>query len=64
MVLGDTQEDHMLLLLALIIVLLFFGVGFAIHLLWIVAAVFLVLWLIGFAIGRGEGAGRHHFYRW
>lgn len=54
----------MLLILALLLVLLFFGLGFTAHLLWIVAVVLLVLWLVGFAIGRGEGAGRHHFYRW
>lgn len=54
----------MLLILALLLVLLFFGLGFAIHLLWIVAVIFAVLWLIGFAIGRGESAGRHRFYRW
>jgi hypothetical protein len=29
-----------------------------------VAAVLLVLWLAGMALGRGEGAGRHRFYRW
>jgi hypothetical protein len=54
----------MILLLALLVVLLFAGAGFAAHLLWIVAVVLLVLWLCGAAIGRGEGAGRHKFYRW
>ncbi len=54
----------MLLILALLLVFLFFGLGFAIHLLWIVAVIFAVLWLIGFAVGRGESAGRHRFYRW
>jgi hypothetical protein len=54
----------MLLLLALLLVLLFFGVGFAIHFLWIVAVILFVLWLVGFALGRGESSGRHHFYRW
>ena len=54
----------MLLLLALLFVLLFFGAGFAFHLLWIVAVVFFLIWIIGFALGRGESAGRHHFYRW
>jgi hypothetical protein len=54
----------MILLLALLIVLLFAGFGFAIHVLWFVAVVCLVLWLVGFALGRGESAGRHHFYRW
>ena len=54
----------MLLLLALLIVLLFAGVGFAIHFLWFVAVVLFVFWLVGFALGRGESSGRHRFYRW
>lgn len=54
----------MVLILALLLVLVLFGTGFAVHLLWVAAAVFLVLWLVGFAIGRGEGAGSHRFYRW
>lgn len=54
----------MLLLLFLLLVLLFFGLGFAVHLLWIVAIVFAVVWVVGFALGRGESSGRHHFYRW
>ncbi len=54
----------MLILLAFLLVVLFAGLGFALHVLWIVAAVMLVLWLIGFAVGRGESSGRHHFYRW
>jgi hypothetical protein len=29
-----------------------------------VAIVLLVLWLVGFAVGRGESAGAHRFYRW
>jgi hypothetical protein len=54
----------MLILLALLLVIFFAGLGFALHVLWIVAAVLLVLWLIGFVVGRGEGAGNHRFYRW
>jgi hypothetical protein len=54
----------MLLILALLLVLIFFGAGFAVHVLWIAAAVLLVLWLVGFVLGRGEGAGSHRFYRW
>jgi hypothetical protein len=54
----------MILLLALLLVLLLAGVGFAVHFLWIVAVIFFVLWLVGFALGRGESAGRHRFYRW
>ncbi|HLG68112.1 MAG TPA: hypothetical protein VKV36_09625 [Acidimicrobiales bacterium] len=54
----------MVLLLAFLIVLLFFGLGFALHLLWIVAAVLFVFWMLGWAIGRGESAGARRFYRW
>ena len=54
----------MVLILALLLVLILFGAGFAVHLLWIAAVIFAVLWLVGFGLGRGEGAGRHHFYRW
>ena len=54
----------MIILLALLIVLLFAGLGFAVHFLWILAVAFLVLWLVGLAVGRGESAGQHRFYRW
>jgi len=55
----------MIILLAFLVVLLLFGLGFAVHLLWILAAVVLVLWLVGFAVGRGESAGTgRHWYRW
>jgi hypothetical protein len=54
----------MVLLLLLLVVLLLAGAGFAVHLLWILAVVFAVFWLVGAALGRGESAGRHHFYRW
>jgi len=53
-----------LLVMALLLVILFFGLGFALHVLWIAAVVLLVLWLVGFAVGRGESAGSHRFYRW
>jgi hypothetical protein len=54
----------MIILLALLVVLLFAGLSFAIHLLWIVAVLFFIIWLVGYALGRGESAGRHRFYRW
>lgn len=54
----------MLILLALLLVLVFFGLGFAVHLLWIAAVILFVFWLVGLALGRGEAAGRHRFYRW
>lgn len=54
----------MVILLALLLVVIFAGLGFALHALWIVAAVLLVLWLIGLGVGRGESAGSRRFYRW
>jgi energy-coupling factor transporter transmembrane protein EcfT len=60
----DGEGWEMLLVLALLVVLLVAGFGFALHVLWIVAAVLLVLWLVGFVVGRGESAGSRHFYRW
>lgn len=54
----------MVILLALLLVLLFAGLGFTLHILWVVAAVLLVVWLVGLALGSGESAGRHRFYRW
>lgn len=58
------RKANVVLLLALLVVLLLFGFSFAIHFLWIAAAIFLIVWLVGFALGRGANAGRHHFYRW
>jgi hypothetical protein len=59
---GNSRD--MVLLLVLLIVLIFAGVGFAVHLLWIAAVIFALFWLVGAALGRGETAGRHKFYRW
>ena len=53
----------MIILLVLLLVLLFFGLGFTAHLLWIVAAIVFFVWIIGRALGRGS-SGRHHFYGW
>jgi hypothetical protein len=41
----------------LLLALLFAGFGFAVHLLWIIAAIFFVCWLAGFAFGRGQRRG-------
>ena len=54
----------MVILLALLLVLIVAGLGFTLHVLWIVAGILLIAWLIGLVLGRGEGAGRHGFYRW
>ena len=54
------------ILAVLLIALLLGGVGFAIHWLWIIAAIVFLFWLIGFGLGRGEMAGssRRGWYRW
>ena len=52
-----------LLLLVLLLVLLFGGLGFVLHVLWIIAVVLLVIWLLGFLLRSGSG-GRGHWYRW
>ncbi|HXW39167.1 MAG TPA: hypothetical protein VEJ44_05685 [Acidimicrobiales bacterium] len=54
----------MLILFALLIVFLFFGLGFLVHLLWIAAVLLFIFWVVGFALGRGERAGSRRFYRW
>ena len=53
-----------LILLALLVVLLFAGLGFALHVSWIIAAALLVVWVIGFwflevsTVGTGSNGGR------
>jgi hypothetical protein len=42
----------MLMLLALLIILIVAGAGFALHLLWWIAIAALVVWLIGFIVRR------------
>jgi hypothetical protein len=51
------------LLVLLLILALFGGLGFAAHFLWIVLVVALVIWAIGFLIGGAEaGVGRRRWY--
>lgn len=50
-----------LILAVLILAILFGGLGFILHALWIVAAIVLVAWLVGFAVRLGEG---RRWYRW
>ena len=50
-----------LVLLVLLLALLFGGLGFAVHALWLIAAVLLVLWVLGFVMRGAEGA---RWYRW
>ena len=50
--------------LVLLLALILGGLGFAIHILWWIALVVLVIWLIGFAVRMGEGTSRGRWYRW
>jgi hypothetical protein len=50
----------LLLLLFFLLAVLFFGLGFAINWLFIVAAVLAILWIVGF-FARGPEA---RWYRW
>jgi hypothetical protein len=53
------------LLVLLLILALFGGLGFAAHILWIILIVALVLWVIGFFIGGVADGGRRRWYgRW
>jgi hypothetical protein len=47
-----------LIIIFLLLAVLFAGFGFAVHLLWIVAAVFFVCWLAGYGFARGQRRGR------
>jgi hypothetical protein len=53
------------LVVVLLLALLLFGVGFAVKILWWVALVVLVLWLLGFvARGTNSAGSRGRWYRW
>jgi hypothetical protein len=57
----------MLIILAvLLLALILGGLGFAIHILWWIALVVLVIWLVGFVARSAEGGGRSRgrWYRW
>jgi hypothetical protein len=50
----------------LLIALILGGLGFAVHVLWWIALVVLVLWLAGFLFRSAAtaGGGRGRWYRW
>jgi hypothetical protein len=55
------------LLVLLLILAIFGGLGFAVHVLWIVLVVAVILWLIGFFVGGASNmvGGRRRWYgRW
>jgi hypothetical protein len=53
------------LLVVLLVILLLGGLGFALHVLWWIALIALIVWLVGF-IARGTSAAgtRSRWYRW
>jgi hypothetical protein len=54
----NKRRNDMVLILLALLVLILFGAGFAVHLLWIAAVVFAIVWVASFALGRGQRAGR------
>jgi uncharacterized membrane protein YecN with MAPEG domain len=53
------------LIVLLLILALFGGLGFAVHVLWLVLIAAVVLWILGFFVGGGASGGRRRWYgRW
>jgi len=54
-----------LILFVLLLALIFGGLGFAIHALWIVAIIVFLAWIVGFGVARGgRVGGGARWYRW
>jgi len=53
-----------LILLVLLLALLLGGLGFAVHILWWIALIVLIVWFVGFLVRAGEGGSRNRWYRW
>jgi hypothetical protein len=53
-------------LVALVVVIILFGAGFAVHVLWWIALAALVIWLLGFVLRIGETIARprRRWYYW
>jgi hypothetical protein len=59
------ERTMVALIVLLLIVVVFGGLGFAAHLLWILLIAALVLWALGFLIGGVADGGRRRWYgRW
>ncbi|WP_328328505.1 MULTISPECIES: hydrophobic protein [unclassified Streptomyces] len=53
------------ILLVLVLAVILFGAGFAVQALWWIAAIVLVVWLLGFVIRPAASGGkRSRWYRW
>jgi hypothetical protein len=67
-VVSTKRGDHIMvaLIVLLVILAIFGGLGFAAHVLWFVLLIAVALWLLGFVIGGVDaGVGRRRWYgRW
>ncbi|HUB73015.1 MAG TPA: hypothetical protein VL979_03120 [Solirubrobacteraceae bacterium] len=53
------------IIVLLLILAVFGGLGFAVHLLWLVLIAAVLLWLIGFFVGGvADGGSRRWYGRW
>jgi hypothetical protein len=52
------------LIVLLLILAIFGGLGFAAHVLWWILIAALVLWAIGFLMAGAGAGGRRGWYRW
>jgi hypothetical protein len=52
------------LLIVLLLAIVLAGAGFALHLLWWIAVVIGVLWLVGFFFHGADSGGSARWYRW
>jgi hypothetical protein len=52
------------ILVALLVVLILFGIGFAIHILWWLALAALIVWVLGFFLRVGDTVARPRRRNW
>ena len=62
---SESEVDVVALIALVLILAIFGGLGFAVHVLWIVLVIAILLWLIGFFVGGIPAGGRRRWYgRW
>jgi hypothetical protein len=62
---SDRKEVRMVaLIVLLLIVAVFGGLGFAVHVLWFVLIAALILWVLGFLVGGAKSGRRRWYGRW
>jgi len=57
---GTERTIVALIIAFLLLALILGGLGFAVHVLWILAVIALVIWLIGFLVAGAN----HRWYHW